>query len=1527
MSVPQTRVFSADEAGDLAVVVVDHDPGTPRQALLVPADREAATAGVRELAERLRGLPKSIRSALRSATDNAGFLSDDRLQGLAELIQNADDLGATHAHVAVDEVGSRLLFGHNGAGLTLHDVWALAIPWLSLKVAEEDQLGRFGIGLKTLQSLSEVMEVSEGHFDVRLTPDTIEPLEDRVPWPGHPDITPTAMGPLVEPSRGTTFSVPFDPGALAPVDVERWLLQWGESGLVFLRRLSRISLIDANGALVAELQIEHDSEEHVKLAGGETARRTVRAADGRTWLIYARTSQTPEEQVRAGKAQGVATAVALAFPQFDGDTGHLHIGLPVREVGLPFRVSAQFDPQANRRDIAETDWNLALIPMLSDLWLDSVLDMFSTDAPRGWAVVPLTADLDADDRTVGRLRDALESHLMSEARSAFAERVELATDHGPNNRTNRALPKLAMAQLACETIELTDLLSPDDVRNVAESEGALAKAARSVDERWRLVVDDLAELGAPVPVVVDVVEALDLLEDDSRPPEFVAKLVGIAVEEGCTDELAGLPCLFLDDGSRATPHDRTDLDVLLPADAASLWDTLGIGSRLHPAHSDRDNWDQVAQWLVDIDQLRTDASEHAALIILSRAGTEGEELAAPLNDGQLDALRHAVGDLAEKERQRLGPGIGQAIRLSAFTFNSDGDRRLVDARPCDAYLTERDRLAWVVAAAKTPGLMWLDRRYTANLKRDRGSEAIGAQRLFRLLGAESAPRIERHPANFKRYVYHPEGVPRWATGSPSRRNRILTERQATYTVRDWLSRDLDAVLADLAAETDPAQRKRRSEAVLDTITRAWDRLEEFSTVMAAAEAGGWIDKGQVEAWWVSGASSTSAWLTSESGKPATPDALAIRSSVNVVFHGDDPDRYLAPALDTDRLRPVLATLGVAGDPTVPQLLERLEQVRRDTRADPDAAQDQAAPIYQALATEIHGNRLGQLTQTTARSRFGAGEGLVATTAGWRRPSVVLAGPAIFGSLREFVPAVSGTDRLWSFLGVPQPTASDAKAVLKELAKARRDEPMIMLNALRLLNEAPPNVNAPPGPLRRSAVWVGDRWTSERPVYAIANPLIADALRDRIPIWTPGGALNQFNRLIDDYALTRLDAPHGEVQDPDTAGIDEDLTHAFARAVSNLQADLAVSDPETEASLTLPWDTLASFDVAILPELRIRLVESTHGTDETVDLSAWLDIGKQTLYFADETAAGRPSGGGYAIAAAFGGDVRRISHDWVAAWAAAQEGIEAERVITAAQLDAEAKQRRDEASQRLRDLAAKGKSRRKAKRKVEPNASPPSGAGASTETPSPPPTRTLIDPEHFDLENEDGELIVGHGEAGGTPGGGSKSGGGRGNGQGSGGLKDPDRGNPVTKRAGGRGVQNYTGDEREEIGVRLVRRVLGGDEKEVVDIRHQRNVGADAIDDLENFYELKVYSGKIPDDISLTSAEYLRAQETAGFFLVLVGNVEDGEGVPEVLIINDPVAQLTTRPTGSVRLTGRAQSDVLSYKFRRRDLESSNEEES
>jgi len=1483
----ERRTFSADEAGGFARLVVDHDPNTIRTHLLVPEDAFAAVAGVRELATQLQYLPRSIRSALKRASDSAGYLSDDRLQGIAELIQNADDLGATEARLIVDVENSRLLFGHNGDGLTLHDVWALAIPWLSLKVTDEEQLGRYGIGLKTLHSLSEVLEVSEGHFQVRLDSETISPLESPIDWPGY-------SGAL----SGTVFAVPLAAGTVAAEDIATWLTRWGEAGLVFLRHLSTITLVDESGKAITRLHIDHGPDKELRLAHGRALRRTVTATDGRQWIVYARRARTPEGKKRAGKAQGSVTPVACAFPQFAGDIGNLHIGLPVRPIGLPFRVLAQFDPQATRRDIADTGWNLALVPILSDLWQDAVLDLFQWTPSLGWAAIPLLTEFSLDDRTTGRLRNELEAHLLTAARRAFADTVTLEGGHGV----------LPLSDLAYEAPELSDLLSLTDVCRISGRKGAVATSARSPDDRWRHVLDELRDLDAKTPQFVDVASALQLLDDTDRPAQFVADLVAIAVMSDLTSELAEHPCLVLDDGARATPEERGDLDVLLPTDSGPLWKKLGIGSRLHPAFTTNDHWKVLRDWLRDEGLLRVEASDDAALTVLSQAGHLGERLRDPLTDQQVDAIRRALEHLNEAGRQRLGHGSGQAIELDAVMYDASGTRIKTHARPCDAYIIEHERTSWAIAAGKTPGLLWLHRRYASDLRTDLGRDGIGPQRLFRLLGAETAPRIESHPKSQYRYVNYSPGVPRWLPDSPDRRNRLLTERLATYTVRDWIAPDLDATLTDVTKEANVQQRRRRALAVLATLSRAWDRLEDYSTVLAAEEYRGWVNKGRVEAWWISSAASI-AWLTSEKGTAATPDDLSIKSEVNVALHGDDPALYLDPALDAEAYREVLAKIGVAGDPTVGELIEKLEEVRDETPNDPVAAQDLAAPIYQALAAEVRGSRLGQMTAGTAHNRFGRDGGLIATNAGWRRPSVVLAGPAIFGDLRDFVPSVSGTQRLWKLLGISTPTAAHARSVLTDLARKKRkldaNDRMIMLEAVRLLATASPTQL---GQLRRSAVWVGDRWLTKRPVYAISNPLIAEALKGKLPVWAPGGALSQFEGLIDSYRLTRLDYPHGRVLEADTATYDPDLSQVFSRAVDNLRADLAMSDPSAEASLTMSWETLAEFRVALLSDLRVRLREETHGTDEVVSLDAWLDPSAKTFYVTDDSASARPSSGGYAIASVFTQDSRRISHDWVAAWSAAADGYGAEQITTAARLDAEQKKERDNAAEeRLRGLSERGKTRRKRPRVKHPASPTESGTSTAPSTTKPRPPRLLVNPDELELRNDDGELVEGTGPDGGTP----KPRKAKLKGK----LKDPDTTASKRPTSDRRGPQNYTDEERQSVGVELVRRVFGGDEEEIVDIRHQHNVGADAVDQLKNFFELKVYSGPIPDDVSFTRAEFIRARQTQDFFLVAIGNVEQGDADPELRIITDPLRQLTMKPSGSVSLVGVRAAKALRYTFR------------
>jgi hypothetical protein len=102
---------------------------------------------------------------------------------------------------------------------------------------------------------------------------------------------------------------------------------------------------------------------------------------------------------------------------------------------------------------------------------------------------------------------------------------------------------------------------------------------------------------------------------------------------------------------------------------------------------------------------------------------------------------------------------------------------------------------------------------------------------------------------------------------------------------------------------------------------------------------------------------------------------------------------------------------------------------------------------------------------------------------------------------------------------------------------------------------------------------------------------------------------------------------------------------------------------------------------------------------------------------------------------------------------------------------------------------------------------------------------------------------------------------------------------------------------------VVRKALATDDDWLRDLRAQRGLGADAVDALSRFYELKAYKDAEPDTVLLTPAEFQRATENDDFFLVIVSGLEAGTGPVSVRIIPQPLQQLTCRPSSSVTVTG------------------------
>lgn len=92
------RRTAAVERGIASADALSSMEGIPEGAVVPEPEGEAA---VEQLGSRFVRLDGQVRHALRRTRDHAGNLSSDRLQGLSEIVHNAEDLGATDVRILI----------------------------------------------------------------------------------------------------------------------------------------------------------------------------------------------------------------------------------------------------------------------------------------------------------------------------------------------------------------------------------------------------------------------------------------------------------------------------------------------------------------------------------------------------------------------------------------------------------------------------------------------------------------------------------------------------------------------------------------------------------------------------------------------------------------------------------------------------------------------------------------------------------------------------------------------------------------------------------------------------------------------------------------------------------------------------------------------------------------------------------------------------------------------------------------------------------------------------------------------------------------------------------------------------------------------------------------------------------------------------------------------------------------------------------------------------------------------------------
>lgn len=579
-------------------------------------------------------------------------------------------------------------------------------------------------------------------------------------------------------------------------------------------------------------------------------------------------------------------------------------------------------------------------------------------------------------------------------------------------------------------------------------------------------------------------------------------------------------------------------------------------------------------------------------------------------------------------------------------------------------------------------------------------------------------------------------------------------------------------------------------------------------------------------------------------------------------------------------------------------------------------------VYQALAERTTPAARGssELTPQKLRQRFSAGHGLIWTPTGWRPPADVLRGSPVFGPYRQFVPQIPGSDALWRALQVRSPHLDDCVNVLRDIAKDsdHADTQAIVLDTLRLmvtLLEAEPATSRQARRLQRTPLRTTQGWTSRRPVLAVDDPSLVSGIGDQLPLWTPGGDLTQFASLFAPLRLHEVTDAHTRVVDAEDSYADDESTVLFHDAACLLREDLARNDPASQAALRLDWRHFIDFEVRVCPELRVRVDALPDTTPLTIPVSARIDRDARVMYVASPETVSRADGGGRAIANLFDADRRRLAQAWLAAVEVARQG----RAAVALRLSTERAKEESAANQAaitaklaaIQHQAQQRHARKPERQKQggqEGRGTPPSaghpdtGDRISGGATKPQPQRVLVNPSTLVVVDPKGTIVSGTQQ---RPGRGKRSH--------PSGLPNPTPGGDAPRE---RSAQRaYTDLEKETLGLHLVREVLGSDAQDMIDLRAQHGVGADAVDELRQFYELKVSAGAEPDYVDLQDTQIRRAMSIEDFFLVVVSNLEGENAKPRVRVMVDPLAQLRVAETSQVRFSGVQQSQSLVYDLR------------
>jgi hypothetical protein len=1457
--------------------------------------REYAAAALAELEQLQTAQPEVMAEVLSGGNQGARLMNTDPFQGLREVVQNADDLGATTVRFGTRTFQgcTQLVIVHDGAPVELPHVLPMIYPFYSTKRQESSLKGRFGVGLKTLGRIGQNLTVHSPPFHFGARNNHAVQVDEAPEIPEFYD--PTRQHTLLTIDLDQEYDHQF---------LQQWFIEWAPSDLIFLDHVRSITVHDIDqGQIESVLTIQQrEDAQSMALDIGEVrcnATRTSFSVDGRTWERYVCEVAVPADKARDGKATGTHTPIGIALPLDGVASGRIHVALPTKiHTNTAFSLDAQFDPSTAREELVSEPWNKWLIETSAKVIGALGVYLAQHGSPLSWYIVPVAARTNSSSSWVN---------------TQFAEQWVKSIE------TFVACTTLINGKYALSSVSYCHegadgLLTESDHLEVSGAP-MLPFNMRDSGGRWREVLDTIA-----VSLQIELSDLLLHCNADGfidKSPTWLLDLALRCVESSDDWDLLDSRWVPLADGVRTVALDPDVASTWLVPEASELNIVRShqLCEVIHPSLRDP-IYKPVLDWLgASANYTDEVTSEHALQAFSRRYGESPLEA----THSDLLGLRDLFEQVTERQPTLLGLAVGQALMIEAFHYEEDDQGKIKTlkamASPTEVYLpsTIADvQDTWPRAAANTADLLWASPTYADVFKTSRSltrdtsdsssptSRKRGAKRFLMLLGAANVPRFVSATSNSAHQLLSAQAAAK----------RFLGRAQGGLK-SDFLSPDLDRVVHDLrrtkteskakANRRKPTVAHERAIAMFHCIDSNWANIEPLSSTYAVRDY--YRQKGpEVPTTWLARLIEQE-WFPDTAGKLCRPSTLVIRTKVTLALY--DESRFATQLGEADANSHFARALGMEVNPSATKLVTALERARDE---DDQTSVVDIMRLYQALAGHCPQGQsvpsqdasVGDLTVASLRGKFGISRsrrGLIApcmTThmAGdWLSPTAVFMGKDIFHSRQAFVLNDRKLTPLWLALNVGTP---DLAACVRELESIAKDPYTAELDAtlIDIYRHMDHLLEKPTASDRRLLsnlpLLSNKSWSRKRPMHYCD---FAKLPADDINLWDAPCATDQMSRFLTALGLEQLEISNRPRSK--ASARDDNLQLRVKEAIKILKNDLAREDEQSYRAMA-PWDRLEGLTLSVHSEGELLIeVRPKDGRPVPVSVRAHADCDAMALHFDHPDVIGRHEYGGLALSRFAGANRRRaIALAWGAAWASSEDHVRG----TDIQLAVDGREASLEALiQQKEKLGITG--RRRISKQTDHGPFP---GESSPETYQSRQLKALPDEFVFSSLLIDGvELkhagLKAHKE---KP------------------LRDKppeSKTSSANTKAPAAARTEYDSAQLQKRAWAYVHAVFNSDGFPLADFQANRGVGADGAIGWEKFIEMKSFAREAPSQVMLTDNEFRRARECGtNFYLVMVSGLEKGYGT-ELRVFSDPLGSLPWSPRGYVSLGGLNKGAALILK--------------